>query len=100
MIRAMLGMNGISLPETFQTLLPWLSYQEVEFTGFSYLPSDYKQGVMVLVLLLVVVVWLPNTQQIVQRLQPSRLWAISLGSIATLCLISLNRVSEFLYFQF
>ncbi|WP_421657575.1 MBOAT family O-acyltransferase [Leptothermofonsia sp. ETS-13] len=100
MIRAMLGMNGISLPEKFQVLLPWLSYREVEFMGFPYLPSDYKQGLMVLILLLAVVIGLPNTQQIIQRFQPSWLWAISLGGIAALCLISLNRVSEFLYFQF
>lgn len=65
--------------------------------------------------------FLPNTQQIMWRFEPaldfdplltkvygsgikswmpSRKWALVLGVMVTLCLLSLNRPSEFLYFQF
>ncbi len=65
--------------------------------------------------------FLPNTQQIMRLFEPAlnfhpaqtvaaftgekcwrpnRQWALALGFIATLCLLSLNRPSEFLYFQF
>ena len=66
--------------------------------------------------LLVVALWAPNTQQIMARFrpsldeaaealsqllwQPSRGWAIVMAIIGALGFLSLNRVSEFLYFQF
>lgn len=64
---------------------------------------------------------LPNTQEIMRRFDPAldfelkqsplsfmknnpwtpnKEWALTLGIIATLCLLSLNKPSEFLYFQF
>ena len=64
---------------------------------------------------------LPNTQEIMRKFDPAldfdssqqtrslmknkpwlpnKGWALTLGIIATLCLLSLNKPSEFLYFQF
>jgi hypothetical protein len=66
---------------------------------------------------------LPNTQELVHRFDPaldfnpaaqtpkrgmayrltwmpSRLWAVFLGSLTVISLLSLNRPNEFLYFQF
>jgi alginate O-acetyltransferase complex protein AlgI len=72
----------------------------VEFAELPHLPSNYQQALAQLAVLLGGVMVLPNTQQIMQRFQPSWQWAIALSSVTVLCLISLNRVSEFLYFQF
>lgn len=98
--KAMLGMNGVTLPGGFQRIFPALSQWRVGFTEFPHLPLNYQQAIIRLALLLAIVIALPNTQQIMQRFQPSWQWAIALGSVTVLCLISLNRVSEFLYFQF
>jgi len=69
----------------------------------------------------VIAFFLPNTQQIMRSFepamdsdcgeqkhsidsriswQPSRQWAYGLGFVVLLCLLSLNKPSEFLYFQF
>jgi hypothetical protein len=63
---------------------------------------------------------LPNTQEIMRKFEPAldfdssqestsliketwmpnRAWAVTLGTVSILCLLSLNKPSDFLYFQF
>ncbi len=100
---AMLGMKGIVVLQEVQAIAPWLSRLGVEFRPWQeleLLPPNYKQAILGLMVLLGVVVAVPNTQEIVQRFRPTWWWAIALGGISIGCLLSLNRVSEFLYFQF
>lgn len=98
--KAMLGLSSITLPADMKAIVPWLSQWRVEFAELPHLPSNHQQALAQLAVLLGGVMVLPNTQQIMQRFQPSWQWAIALSSVTVLCLISLNRVSEFLYFQF
>ena len=79
-LKAMVGMNGFLLSD-------------------SVFPSPLFQ-MSILVFLVVGVTLLPNTQEIMQKFKPTWAWAIAGGSLASLSLLSLNRVSEFLYFQF
>ncbi|NJN61342.1 MAG: MBOAT family protein [Coleofasciculaceae cyanobacterium RL_1_1] len=59
----------------------------------------WVRGVVLLGLLLVV--WFaPNTQAIAQRFQPTGRWAIALGAIGALTFLAMSQPSEFLYFQF
>ena len=75
-----------------------------------------------MVLILLLALWLPNTQQIMGRFKPafdtyrgegaagggerwwqwrlSRPWALFSAAVALIATLHLNRVSEFLYFQF
>lgn len=100
---AMSGVNGIILPETLKGLLGWLPVWG-PFQGWeklNYLPEVGGQNsILILVVLMLGVVLLPNTQEIMERFKPS-FWAIGVvGTLATLSFLFLNRVSEFLYFQF
>lgn len=92
LLQAMVGLRGISLQCDLNLAVPVIG-------NLIRLPN-YQQGVLVLAILLGVVVGCPNTQELVQRFKPTRWWALSMGAIAAICLLSLNRVSEFLYFQF
>ena len=101
--QAMLGMKGVTLLNEFQQFLSWLTILGVKFESwqeFDYLPLNHKQSLLTLILLLLGAVFLPNTQQIMQNFKPT-LWRIALISgTAVFSLLSLNQVSEFLYFQF
>lgn len=102
-LQAMFGMKGLVLPGRPEGRFSWLmqfGIQLKDWGELSYLPSNTKQSFVILAGLLITVFCLPNTTQILQKLEPRWWWASTIGILAGLCLLSMNRVSEFLYFQF
>ncbi len=105
-IQAMIGMKGIILPGEPQGKLAFLSGFGVElksWTKLNYLPQVNNSKLLAIAALVGLTAWvklLPNTQDLLKRMQPNCFWAVGVGLSASLCLLSLNRVSEFLYFQF
>ncbi|NER34457.1 MAG: MBOAT family protein [Oscillatoria sp. SIO1A7] len=102
-LQAMAGTKGILLPQTFKSFLGWLPTGGL-FKGWqelTYLPDvGGRNSIVILVALMLAVTLLPNSQQIMERFKPTW-WVAGLAStLALFCLLSLNRVSEFLYFQF
>lgn len=99
LLGTMAGMKGLALTEGYQTSLQWLTAFGVKFQqSYPYMPS--KDKLIILVGLMLWVILLPNTQQVMQWFQPKWWWAVGVSAIAFYCLLSLNQVSEFLYFQF
>jgi alginate O-acetyltransferase complex protein AlgI len=96
LLATMAGAKGFALPQGLErSLSGWLP------SGISFV--DHPGGtadLMLVALLLVCAVSLPNTQQILAGFQLRRRWAVGGGVLAALSLMSMNRVSEFLYFQF
>lgn len=105
-IKAMLGMKDIVLPGNPQGKLAFLNQFGVQiqsWNNFTYLPEINGGKSLSIVLLLgltLCVTLLPNTQQIVEKIKLTWWWAIAIGIVTSLSLLSLNRVTEFLYFQF
>jgi alginate O-acetyltransferase complex protein AlgI len=103
LVRAMLGFSGIILPHTFKGLLGWLPIGGI-FKGWSeliYLPEiGGRNSLMILVILSVLVTLLPNNQEIMEQFKPTFLRVVLVSTVAVFCFLSMNRVSEFLYFQF
>jgi D-alanyl-lipoteichoic acid acyltransferase DltB (MBOAT superfamily) len=123
-IRGMLGGFGLTLPDAIGlrigSLKPWLENAGVVFSlgGGSRFVETWGWTLFAAF----VAFALPNTQQITRRFdpaldarpasrqgsermasfefEPSRRWALLLGLLAVASLLSLNRPSEFLYFQF
>ncbi len=106
MIQAMIGMKGVILPGEVRGKLGFLTnfgLQLNSWNKFTYLPSFYDSkflSLIVLLLLMIGALKLPNSQEIAEKIRFNPFWAFLLGLLATYCLLSLNRVSEFLYFQF
>lgn len=99
LLGTMAGMKGLALTQGYQTSLQWLTAFGVKFQhSYPYIPS--KDKLIILVGLMLWVILLPNTQQVMQWFQPKWWWAVGVAAIAFYCLLSLNQVSEFLYFQF
>lgn len=123
MLAGMVGLNGFVLPASYQFLLGPLG-AVLAATGWKFVSEiNYFWGSSQLLWLVVAtfIVWrLPNTQEFFARFapavsvpgtplaerRPGLLWrptmvaALSVGIMATASLLSLNSVSEFLYFQF
>jgi hypothetical protein len=118
-LRGMAGMNGVSIPAVLATYLPApvstaLGHWGVVFPlgGGSRLVSQY----LWIVALLPLVLLAPNTQEILGHFQPALNfheaqrpylswrptpgWAAIVATLTACGLLSLTRVSEFLYYQF
>lgn len=124
---SMFGANGIALPAGLETKLAFLKAFGIQFTGLKNatdLPIVYAACGIALLLL---IAWFtPNTQQWLGKYnpitirqseekgilswrdrlwhklqwQPNQFWAVTGAILAVASLLSLTRVSEFLYFQF
>ena len=129
MLEGMAGLNGIALPNALAARLGGF-WTTLESLGFSIYLGGGGQFVFTWLwigALLPLALIMPNTQQIFARAEPAlhphvaepdseirplgaladRLawrpatgWAIALGVTAGLGVLAMNRVSEFLYFQF
>ena len=125
-LKGMSGASGIALPNGIMARLggtgEWLQGMGVG----SYLGggSDFVFTYLWVVPLLLIAILLPNTQEIMSRFEPalnpyptdrntqvggftwrlswrpSPAWSLAMGLIATLGILALSSVSEFLYFQF
>jgi D-alanyl-lipoteichoic acid acyltransferase DltB (MBOAT superfamily) len=118
--KGMLGMNGLVIPNEYLVILGSYS-SAIQAWGITFGEVglfDTKQ--LIGLLLLFAIVWLmPNIYQMMEqfkpviltypnlilqpswlRWQPTRRWATAFAVIAAIAILSLTRISEFLYFQF
>jgi D-alanyl-lipoteichoic acid acyltransferase DltB (MBOAT superfamily) len=115
----MAGGNGVSLPRGMAAYAqPWLAVGlEPAFAGIRWIDFSGPR-VPTLLLALALALWAPNTQQIFRHYTPAiekiiaragkshwtwtpnRAWSLAFSLVFLVCLFSMNRVSEFLYFQF
>lgn len=127
MLTAMMGGNGLSLPEQLigriGSVEALLVSQGAVFHGMFYngIFGDSKAGLSWIIVLILIATLLPNTQQWMRRYRPAfetyrgeipklsqrwmqwrptRFWSSITAALLVLAILSLNRVSEFLYFQF
>ena len=117
-LRGMVGLSGVTLPAALgHALGPWQALLESHGVTFTLGGgARFVQTWARVVALAAIAFTLPNTQQWMARYapvldgrapvrtgalwRPSAAWALAVGVMGTACLLSLDRVSEFLYFQF
>lgn len=106
LLTTMCGLNGIVIPGEAGGKLSFLSSFGISLTSwgeFDYMPQVLGKpvnAIFTLGILTLAVKFLPNSMDMVNNLKPKWWIAVSLGLMAVVSLLSLNRVSEFLYFQF
>ena len=116
-VHAMLGGNGLALPDSWFARLPAIHTWLAQYGIFAPSNGLATSGMMNWIWILLLVVWLaPNTQTIMQsfkpalnvpelpatrlRWRPNLVSAILIWILAFSALINLSQVSTFLYFQF
>lgn len=90
---AMVGGNGVLLPHVIA------DFMNGHFDTNLMALSEYDVPRKTLVVLLLVV-FCPSSNDIIKRLQPNYKWAVALAGIFVYGIIHLSDVTEFLYFQF
>jgi hypothetical protein len=124
LLQSMFGFNGIVLRDLWLMKLGEMG-EWITTSGFVSMASDVgvsKTDFVILLLFIIGVRVLPNSQQIVSssklllpddrklienknskikiKWKPSTLWAVTVAIITFISVINLTKVSEFLYFQF
>lgn len=96
-VHAMFGFKGTAIPIQYtgklHTLLPMFTYKNL------YIENLNRQ-IAILSVLLIIVLKAPNTQEIMKNFKPKSYLAVIMVIMAIASLLTINKVSEFLYFQF
>ncbi|MBP0028549.1 MBOAT family protein [Roseofilum sp. Guam] len=105
-LQVMMAGNGLVLPGEPTgrlAILTQFGIQVQSWRSLNYLPEFWDSDrlpFVILVLLTIAVKYMPNTQELMHKFKPDFIWSCCLGLLTGICLLSMNRVSEFLYFQF
>jgi alginate O-acetyltransferase complex protein AlgI len=101
-IRGMMGLEGFILPYRLAGKLAFLGGYGVEFGN----PFENTQigGIItvafVLLIIFLAVIIMRNSNEVMERLKPNTKYALIVVFMAVWGILSLNKVSEFIYFQF
>ena len=122
-LKGMFGLNGICLPEGYQHKLGFLG-NFLSASGVKFIETEFYFGLpaLGLIIILLMIVWfIPNTQQILLRHRigldvhhklelssfwqrftwtPNIYWAVIIFIISIIAIIMVSDTNEFLYFQF
>ena len=99
-IEGMIGFNGIILPKFLENYFSFLSFLGIRFGGtFVNIQGDIIL-LLCLIVALIIVFAFKNSYQIVMNFTFKIRDAIILGIIYLLLILSINKNSEFLYFDF
>lgn len=118
--KGLFAYNGISLPEHYYyrlgSISEYLLEMGISFSGLKYFYGT--QQIFVILSLIIMVSFMPNTQEIFSRYKPAlgyigdrketfffslerpKLWAFISALVFMLSVLSINQVNEFIYFQF
>lgn len=101
-IKIMAGLGNKALSNPYGDRINTLIEGKMSITtGIFYMfNTERGKSLIAVVVLLLCVTLLPNTQQIMQRFKPSRWLGIMTGIIALYTISYMDAISEFLYFQF
>ncbi len=99
-LKGMFGQSGVILPTSLLNQLGSLAEYGIDFASLSVRFQDINQAVVLLVLFLFIAVFMRNSMEMKDRFRPSWKTALFISGLATYAILNLNKVSEFIYFNF
>ena len=125
-LSSMSGLNGIVLPQGLHAYLKAFDAILIDYkisfggTFINGLVTSWADGINIIMILFLIVWFLPNVQQLVFNYQTIKnnnslelveqdnnywiikkpVYAVLLGMTAAISVLSMNKISEFLYFNF
>lgn len=99
-IKGLFGYNGIVLPESYANKFAFLSDYGIVFKTLHLSNIHFKDILMIIAFLLATLI-LPNSMYWKERfLKHPILWGVGTSVAFVACIINLDAVTEFLYYQF
>ena len=99
-LSGMFGFNGVILPSSLSNRLGFLSAYGVDFASLSVSFQNIDQAAVLVVLFILMVAFMKNSMEMKEQFQPDWKTVIFISILATYAILNLNKVSEFIYFNF
>ena len=103
-LKGMFGFNGIILPSIIKNKISILAESGFNFgvmlSNLNITPSWYLFVFSIIVISFFIVVFAKNSMEMLEEFKPDTKTLIFVCILVTIAIIHLNKVSEFLYFQF
>lgn len=99
-LTGMFGFSGIILPASFLNRLGFLTGYGVDFASLAARFQDINSATVLLVVFFLMAVLMKNSMEMKDGFQPSWKIALFISFLATYAILNLNKVSEFIYFNF
>ena len=101
-LKGMVGFNGVILPSFLQSKLQFLTTYNIEFGKFLQHIQGDKFTLIYIIMTLFVIIYNKNSIEKAKEFKPNNynLVFICMGLLITFYFFEINKVSEFLYFNF
>jgi len=99
-LKAMFGMNGIALPASWDGNLAVLKAYGITFGNLLGGELDIARIALAILLGLIISLFFRNSNEMAERFKPNYKTLAFIVLIGVYALISLNKISEFIYFNF
>jgi D-alanyl-lipoteichoic acid acyltransferase DltB (MBOAT superfamily) len=99
-LRGMVGLDGVKLPSPLANKLGFLTEHGVTFGNYLSAINGSEVTLLWLILFLPLSFLGPNSMELADKFQFNWRTALMVMILGTIAILHLNRVSEFLYFQF
>jgi len=99
-LKGMAGMNGVILPEKLAGPLQFLGQWNIQFSAGNYPELMSKTTLLLIFVFLVVVGWFKNSLELKDEFQINFKTVLFSAFFFVVAVLSMNRLSAFLYFNF
>lgn len=99
-IAGMFGFSGTILPTFLSSRLGFLSAYGIDFSTLAARFQGINHAVVLIVLGFLISVFMKNSMEMKDKFQPDWKTALFISFLATYAILNLNKVSEFIYFNF
>lgn len=92
-LKGMVGLNGVAVPE-------YLSHFGMEASSFFLPIEELSKSIMMIIFAFIIILLGKNSLKMVENFQLTLKSSIFIAILFIYCVINLNKISEFLYFNF
>ena len=100
MLAAMMNFGNIGLPSKLRAYLGFLESAGISFVPFVFGTIAFAKECVRVFVLLAIVIFAPNTKQIIDHFRPNIIWITVVILLAVISFVNFSGISDFLYFQF
>lgn len=99
-LRGMFGQSGMVLPSSLSERLGSLGQYGVEFASLADRFQDIPQAAAMVLVFFLLAVLFRNSTEMMERFRPHVLNSLFIAALAVWAILNLNKISEFIYFNF